>query len=409
MRYRYRTAVLAACGVLAVTQAAAGLASAQHPASAEEVTISVSNLPPSTEAEHPRGVPPARRGVRGAVPEHHGRTERVRVGRSPRSPPSSPAARCRPCSRSRSPTSQGLIERGQVADITAEVEALPYAADFNPNVLAGRPGHRRRHLRRADRRLRHRPALQPGDVRGGRARPRRPADDVGRGARGRCGDLRGDRPGRLRPDVAGQHRRLDADDAQLRLRWPPPGADRRRRRRDDRQPGHDCRPRVSQGAALGGQLDGLELPARLGHDQPGVRRRAGRHVHGRLRRLQQPRHRERHRPGDLRAHRHPARGRRRRRARRWHDRGRARRRLGRRARRRGEVDRLLLHGQADRTRKPPSPTPRRWPPTTPRSARRRCRSSAPSSSPSPTPGWPISSTCRRSRWRRSRTTSSTSR
>ena len=31
--------------------------------------------------------------------------------------------------------SQGLIERGQVADITAEVEALPYAADFNPNVL----------------------------------------------------------------------------------------------------------------------------------------------------------------------------------------------------------------------------------------------------------------------------------
>ena len=50
MRNRYRTAVLAACGAFVVTQAAAGLVSAQRPASAEEVTISVSNLPPSTEA-----------------------------------------------------------------------------------------------------------------------------------------------------------------------------------------------------------------------------------------------------------------------------------------------------------------------------------------------------------------------
>ena len=49
MRNRYRNAVLAACGALAVTQAAAGFASAERPASAEEVTISVSNLPPSTE------------------------------------------------------------------------------------------------------------------------------------------------------------------------------------------------------------------------------------------------------------------------------------------------------------------------------------------------------------------------
>lgn len=30
---------------------------------------------------------------------------------------------------------QAMIERGQLADITAEVEALPYAADFNPSVL----------------------------------------------------------------------------------------------------------------------------------------------------------------------------------------------------------------------------------------------------------------------------------
>ena len=51
MRNRYRTAVLAACGALAVTQVAAGFVSAERPASAEPVTISVSNLPPSTEEE----------------------------------------------------------------------------------------------------------------------------------------------------------------------------------------------------------------------------------------------------------------------------------------------------------------------------------------------------------------------
>ncbi len=31
---------------------------------------------------------------------------------------------------------QTLIERGQLSDITAEVEGLPYAEDFNPDVLA---------------------------------------------------------------------------------------------------------------------------------------------------------------------------------------------------------------------------------------------------------------------------------
>ena len=47
-------------------------------------------------------------------------------------------------------------------------------------------------------------------VRGGRARPRQPADDVGRGARGRQDDRRRDRQGRLRADDPEQHRRLDA-------------------------------------------------------------------------------------------------------------------------------------------------------------------------------------------------------
>lgn len=34
------------------------------------------------------------------------------------------------------PDARGLVERGQVADITEQVSALPYAAEFNPNVLA---------------------------------------------------------------------------------------------------------------------------------------------------------------------------------------------------------------------------------------------------------------------------------
>ena len=34
------------------------------------------------------------------------------------------------------PDTRGLVERGQVADITAQFEALPYAERFNPNVLA---------------------------------------------------------------------------------------------------------------------------------------------------------------------------------------------------------------------------------------------------------------------------------
>ncbi len=181
MRYRYRTAVLAACGVLAVTQAAVGVASAEHPASAEEVTISVSNFPPTTEEE-------TREAFLQRVEEFEAQYPNITV--EPDEWEYDVSTFAAQLAGGTLPTVfqipftdiQGLLQRGQVADITAEVEALPYAADFNPNVLAVAQDAERRDLRRAGRRLRHRSALQPGDVRGGRARPRRPADDVGRGA-----------------------------------------------------------------------------------------------------------------------------------------------------------------------------------------------------------------------------------
>jgi multiple sugar transport system substrate-binding protein len=135
MRYRTRTAVLAACGVLAATQAAAGLASAQHPASTEEVTISVSNLPPSTEAG-------AREAFLQRVEEFQAEYPNITV--EPNEYEWAIDTFAAQLAGGTLPTvfqipftdSQGLIQRGQVADITAEVEALPYAGNFNPNVLA---------------------------------------------------------------------------------------------------------------------------------------------------------------------------------------------------------------------------------------------------------------------------------
>jgi multiple sugar transport system substrate-binding protein len=134
MRIRYRTAVLAACGAFTVTQAAAGMVSAQRTASAEEVTISVSNLPPSTEAG-------AREAFLERVDAFEAQYPNITV--EPSEYEWAIDTFAAQLAGGTLPTvfqipftdSQGLIERGQVADITAEVESLPYAADFNPNVL----------------------------------------------------------------------------------------------------------------------------------------------------------------------------------------------------------------------------------------------------------------------------------
>jgi multiple sugar transport system substrate-binding protein len=134
MRIRYRNAVLAACGALVVTQVAAGFASAERTASAEPVTISVSNLPPSTEAG-------AREAFLQRVEEFQAENPNITV--EPNEYEWEVATFAAQLAGGTLPTvfqipftdSQGLIERGQVADISAEVEQLPYAAEFNPNVL----------------------------------------------------------------------------------------------------------------------------------------------------------------------------------------------------------------------------------------------------------------------------------
>ncbi len=134
MRIRYRNAVLAACGALVVTQVAAGFASAERTASAEPVTISVSNLPPSTEAG-------AREAFLQRVEEFQAEYPNITI--EPNEYQWDVATFAAQLAGGTLPTvfqipftdSQGLIERGQVADISAELEQLPYAADFNPNVL----------------------------------------------------------------------------------------------------------------------------------------------------------------------------------------------------------------------------------------------------------------------------------
>ena len=124
---------------------------------------------------------------------------------------------------------KGLAERKQIADVTKYVNALPYAKEFNPSVLAAAQGTDGKIYGLPTDVYGVGPALQPRPVRAGRARPRQAADHLGRGARRRQGDRRQDRPGRLRPDEQEQHRRLDADHAHLHARWPD-GVRRRHRR-----------------------------------------------------------------------------------------------------------------------------------------------------------------------------------
>ena len=98
------------------------------------VTISVSNLPPSTEAG-------AREAFLQRVDEFQSEYPNITV--EPNEYEWEVATFAAQLAGGTLPTvfqipftdSQGLIDRGQVADITAEVEQLPYAADFNPNVL----------------------------------------------------------------------------------------------------------------------------------------------------------------------------------------------------------------------------------------------------------------------------------
>jgi len=132
MKSRNRAVVaMTTAVVFAANLAGAGPASAD----AEEVTISVSNLPPSTESG-------AREAFLQRVEEFEALYPNIDV--EPNEYEWDIATFAAQLAGGTLPTvfqipftdSQGLIERGQIADISAEVAALPYAADFNPSVLA---------------------------------------------------------------------------------------------------------------------------------------------------------------------------------------------------------------------------------------------------------------------------------
>ena len=200
------------------------------------------------------------------------------------------------------PDSRGLVERGEVADITAQFEALPYAGDFNPNVLAVAQDAEGKvygvpfaaygiglHYNRA---MFEEAGLDPDA----------PADELG--TRSASTPSRSPTPParRATPDDAEQHRRLDAHGAVVRQRRAA------------------CR-RASATTTTAtldnpGTVAALELLKAMRWEDNSMGSNflldwgtinqafaAGQvgDVHVRLGRLQQPRHRERDRPGHLRA------------------------------------------------------------------------------------------------------------
>ena len=178
---------------------------------------------------------------------------------------------------------KGLIANHQIVDIDARVRALGYADKFNPNVLVNGQD--------ADGKIFAVPTAAYGmSLTYNRSLftaagldPNKPADDVGRGPHRGQDHRRQDRRRRLRPDGDREHRRLAADHLDLCPRRPDGGGRRRRQgHRDPQQRQDQGRPAAPQGHALGRQLHGLHVRLRVGHDEPGLRGRPGRHVHRRL-------------------------------------------------------------------------------------------------------------------------------
>ncbi|WP_026876723.1 ABC transporter substrate-binding protein [Jiangella gansuensis] len=124
--------LLAACG--SDDDPASGGAGQQNGTGGEQVTISVSNLPPSTEAA-------TREAFLARVEEFEAANPDITV--EPSEYEWDVTTFAAQLAGGTLPTTfefpftdgQALIERGQLADITAEVQELPYAGDFNPSVL----------------------------------------------------------------------------------------------------------------------------------------------------------------------------------------------------------------------------------------------------------------------------------
>lgn len=131
---RHRVLAVGLAAAVGVGAVSAGAAQAGRPAGSDTVTISVSNLPPTTESS-----------TREAFLERVDQFEAANPGITiePSEYEWDVATFGAQLAGGTMPTvfqmaftdTSSVIERNQVADITAEVEALPYAADFNPNVL----------------------------------------------------------------------------------------------------------------------------------------------------------------------------------------------------------------------------------------------------------------------------------
>jgi len=135
IRRRRRAIATGLAAAAAVGAAGFGTAHATTDAGAETVTISVSNLPPATESG-------AREAFLERVDQFEAANPNIHV--EPSEYEWDVATFAANLAGGTMPTvfqmaftdTLGVVERGQVADITAEVQALPYAADFNPNVLS---------------------------------------------------------------------------------------------------------------------------------------------------------------------------------------------------------------------------------------------------------------------------------
>ena len=130
-------------------------------------------------ARDPGGVPDPGRGVRGRQPRHHGRRPGMGVGRHD---VRLAARRQHAADDLRDPVHlRPDPDRARpAAGHHGRVRGPAVRRRLQPRRAAGGRG-RRQGLRRPHRGLRHGPALQPGDVRGCRARPRPAAHVVGRG------------------------------------------------------------------------------------------------------------------------------------------------------------------------------------------------------------------------------------
>lgn len=137
MKSRNRAVVAMTAAVVFAAQFAGALPAGAdaEPSESGEVTISVSNLPPSTESG-------AREAFLQRVEEFEALYPNIDI--EPNEYEWDIATFGAQLAGGTLPTvfqipftdSQGLIARGQIADISAEVATLPYAADFNPSVLA---------------------------------------------------------------------------------------------------------------------------------------------------------------------------------------------------------------------------------------------------------------------------------